>query len=91
MTNENQPAFPFNPYKELVDDFADEFRANGGINPIGLTKREYFAAKALQGLMTTLIPLENNHSCPNLENVKYCAELSVKAADELLEQLKNNP
>lgn len=57
----------------------------------GLSKREYFAGLAMQGLMTTLIPLTNNQSVPNFDNVKYCAELAVTAADELLKQLEKKP
>ena len=77
MENGKQPAFAVS--KEMCE------MPNGEINieeyPYGLTKREYFAAKALQGLMTTLIPLDNNQSCPNLE---YCVNMAVTAADELL-------
>lgn len=54
----------------------------------GLTKREYFAAMAMQGLMTTLIPLTDNQLCPNYDNVKYCANLAATAADELLKALE---
>lgn len=53
----------------------------------GLTKREYFAAMAMQGLLTNLFPTSDNQLCPNEENVKYMATLSVKASDELLTQL----
>lgn len=54
----------------------------------GLTKREYFAAMTMQGLMTTLIPLTDNQLCPNYDNVKYCANLAATAADELLKALE---
>lgn len=83
MENGNQPALPIKPYKELVDDFANNWAAWGGINPMGLTKREYFAAKALQGLLT--IYSEGQEAIvPNQDNVIYMACLAVKAADELL-------
>ena len=52
-----------------------------------LTIREYFAAMALQGLMTTLIPSGENTLCPNLENVEYMADLSVTAAEALIKSL----
>ncbi len=52
QTPDNQPAFPIKPYPELVGDFSDDFRAWGGINPLGITKEEYFASAALQGLLS---------------------------------------
>ena len=51
----------------------------------GLTKREYFAALAMQGLLSVYD--NNNHLVPNMPNVKYMAELSVTASDELIKQL----
>ncbi len=79
MENSIQPAFAVTREIAEMSEITEY--------PYGLTKREHFAAKALQGLMTTLIPLTDNGFCPNLENVKYCAELSVTAADELLRAL----
>ncbi len=38
--------------------------------------------------MTTLIPLRDNQSCPDHNNVKYCANLAATAADELLKALE---
>lgn len=53
---------------------------------IGLTKREYFAAKALQGLLSTY-DSNRNGLVPNNSNVKYIAKLAVSAADALLVEL----
>jgi hypothetical protein len=65
MKNADKPAFT------LQDDYSE--------NAYGLTKREYFAAKAMQGL------------CANPEQImetpEEIAELSIKFADELLKQL----
>ena len=49
-------------------------------NQTGLTKREYFSAKAMQGILS------------NRESHKYCsfidiAHMSVKQADELIKEL----
>lgn len=44
---------------------------------LGITKREYFAAMAMQGLVS---------SSPSVE--KLC-EVSIKVADELLKQLES--
>ena len=46
----------------------------------GLTKREYFAGLAMQGLMS--------NSKVNLNNINNISEC-VKIADELLKQLEN--
>lgn len=53
----------------------------------GLSKREYIAVNIMQGLMTTLIPLDVNQLCPNNENVSYMVNLSISAADELIKEL----
>jgi len=55
------------------------FPRTGGISHPGLTKREYFAAMALQGLLadpTTIIS-------------KTVAEDAVKLADHLIQSLSN--
>lgn len=49
--------------------------------PLGLTKREYFAAKAMQGLLS----IDTNWT----GNPKALANESVFIADCLLEALKN--
>ena len=67
---------------ELIHSFNHTPDTEGNFN--GLTKREYFAAMAMQGLMTTLIPSEQ---APNLENVSYMANLSAAAADALINAL----
>jgi hypothetical protein len=50
----------------------------------GLTKREYFAGLAMQGLLSIY---DNQNIVPNQDNAIYMAKLSVLAADELLKQL----
>lgn len=52
---------------------------------IGLTKREYFAAMAMQGLMA--VSDKGNFSSIE-ESMGTAAKLSIKAADELLKQLE---
>lgn len=51
---------------------------------VGLSKREMFAAMALQGLLG----FSHEENVPNLDNVSYCAKIAVIAADELLKQLE---
>jgi hypothetical protein len=71
--NANEPAFPgqFPPINIPIQ-----------IKP-GLTKREYFAAMAMQGIMgnPNTEPLEPVH-------FKNIAEDSIRIADELLKQLE---
>ena len=88
MKVKNQPAFP-------VEVSVNE---NGNLNGIqtsnhtgfemGLTKREYFAAKALQGLLS-IYDSNNTNIVPNKNNVEYMAKLAVSAADALLLELSN--
>lgn len=63
--NPNQPAFP---------------NRNAFKDQIGLTKREYFAALALQALLF--------HTGINMQNYKLHAQHATAAADSLIAQLK---
>lgn len=47
----------------------------------GLTKREYFAAMAMQGLCAN----------PHPGSITKVAKMSVECADELIKQLNENP
>jgi hypothetical protein len=68
MENGNQPAYP--QKKEFID-----------VDETGLTKREYFAAMAMQGILA-------NASWNDGGNPKHVSESSVVFADELLKQLE---
>ena len=80
MENSKQPAFAVS--REMC-----EMQNEIETYPYGLTKREYFAAKAMQGLLSAMSGLDNSQFLPNLDNTKYCADLAVSAADELLRAL----
>lgn len=77
---------PINPIVN-ADGYPSFDRAieNEPTSLIGLTKREYFAAKAMQGLLS--IYDTHNDIVPNETNIKYMAKLSVTAADALLTEL----
>lgn len=73
MNNSDKPAF--------VDG-----SSNGDIGSSGLTKREYFAGLAMQGMLANPSILQNANN-PHT----FCEELclaSVEQADELLNQLE---
>ena len=53
---------------------------------IGLTKREYFAGLAMQGLLA--LPDKGTFGSFD-EAIEWMCEVSVKFADELLKQLEN--
>lgn len=65
MKNGELPAHPWNPSRPRDNDSAHGFA--------GLTKREYFAGLAMQGLISTGQPVD----------IEWC----VRKADELLKEL----
>jgi hypothetical protein len=71
---------PENPAFPLGVEYSD-------IDEQGLTIRQHFAAMAMQGMLSCL----NVQDFPSNEiNIKYCAALSVIAADALIAEL-NKP
>lgn len=85
MKNSEQPAFPLKPYKELAHDYGDNFACYNGIDISGLTKREYFAAMAMQGLLANDWK-EQKHLDPECEKL---AVVAVNYANALLTALSN--
>ena len=93
MENSKQPINPSmwtrcgegeNDYRPLKDGHKTGHEVKFG----GLTKREYFAGKALQGLLS-LYDSDGDNIVPNNENLVYMAKLAVTAADALLSELSN--
>ena len=82
MKNADKPIYPFNEIdwnrssSEVTTYYSQES---------GLTKREYFAGLALQGIIAgrkdELYKIKD-------ETIKIYVELSIKSADELLKQLE---
>ena len=84
MKNGNQLAFP------TVDTIHPQTGERCEPLNVGLTKREYFAALAMQGLLASFVDKTGNGSW-GTEN-DMVAKISVELADELLKQLENqNP
>ena len=70
MENSNKPSYPVT--REVISNAH-----------VGLTKREYFAGLAMQGIMT------NNKTEPTIPiHFQNIAEDAVRIADELLKQLE---
>ena len=88
MENSNQPAFP----REFDPQLFKSPNPNGGWNNEaimklfgGLTKREYFAAMALQGILSTV----SGGVVIKHPVAKQIAHEAIIVADELLKQLEN--
>lgn len=79
MNNGNMPAMPMTCH-DTAFDFGDLPEVRKGLT-IGLSKREYFAAMAMQGIIT------HTTMSPDLKNA---AERAVYAADALLKALEAN-
>ena len=56
----------------------------------GLTKREYFAAKAMQGLLSNSEWMREYKGEKYLMETDILAEVSVKIADKLIKALNRN-
>lgn len=76
MNNSNQSAFPLaashGEYNDVIVPFAD-----------GLTKREYFAAKAMQGILSNR-ELINGYTSSSAKDV---ATFAIECADAILAEL----
>jgi hypothetical protein len=87
MTNPNDPVFATDTVDFELHAQALKEPENVGRGPLGLSKREYFAAMAMQGLLTSdkvrnVLNEHNTRAVPNL-----LAELSVEMADDLIAEL----
>lgn len=80
MKNANKSAYPFCGMDTTSGSASD---GDTFIKESGLTKREYFAAMAMQGL----IGQEYKHGEHELIISETIARRSLRAADELLKQL----
>jgi len=87
MKNSEQPITPC--LMQQVGE--DSFRANRHNDPkefnrpmIGLTKREYFAAMAMQGMLASGITIDVDKDRPFQTRAQTC----IMMADELLKQLE---
>lgn len=96
MKNSDQPISPCMMQRVADGDTKNSFRLHkegddkSYRTPMpGLTKREYFAAKALQGLMVQSIPGSHNSNQKNWNDER--AKFAVDMADALLDALEVTP
>ena len=78
-----------NNSKASAFGFAAQFNGESGFSH-GLTKREYFAAMAMQGYFSNSQIAKFRCTKTSEEDVVDIAKISVKAADALLKALNNN-
>ena len=87
MKNADKPINPIFARDNSLADEADEDYLFQTKSLTGLTKREYFAGLAMQGIIAgrkdELYKIKD-------ETIKIYVELSIKSADELLKQLEND-
>jgi hypothetical protein len=79
MENGKQPAYP-------VTEISEEYDVDI-IETLGLTKREYFAGLAMQGLLTRFIQEGKTDTCLTIFENKRIASEAVIMADNILEAL----
>ena len=79
MTNGNESAMP-------LSEFAYNMQYSSG-----LTKREYFAAMAMQGLLTRVPNRPNNETDLGVIELKRISEESTIMADALINALNDKP
>jgi hypothetical protein len=84
MENGNQP---INPCTIKGEQIYTDLPFTHDVNMIGLTKREYFAALAMQGLLSNPNIRRPNHDDEN--GHKEFANVCLQYADGLLKELDN--
>lgn len=85
MENSNQPAFPVQT--DVLNDAENDMQVIKGTP--GLTKREYIAAMAMQGLLANARLWENMEH-DDTQKHEWIAMQSKQYADELLKQLETS-
>ena len=87
MKNGDKPIHPTTSQKINETEFFEYNLPNKEKKYSGLTKREYFAGLAMQGILFN--PPYGHIDCKRGEDLIDIVKLSVDYADELLKQLEN--
>ena len=86
MKNADKPIYPTTSQKINETEFFEYELPNRQRQYSGLSKREYFAGLAMQGLLA--LPDKGTFGSFD-EAIEWICEASVKFADKLLKQLEN--
>lgn len=85
MNNADKPIHVKNG-ENMIHSFNSTDYSQGNFE--GLTKREYFAGLAMQGILSSQTEMRSNGFSLTKEEIKYICEESVLLADGILAQLE---
>lgn len=86
MENADKPIYPIKGVDDLYYNEKDEPYIKQVKPFLGLTKREYFAGLAMQGLISSC---DWNFTTFNKDLIEATSKNAIDLADELLKQLEN--
>ena len=87
MNVKNQPAFPVEVSVDENGNLRGSQTSNFSGFEMGLTKREYFTAKAMQGLLSNPEWIKEYKGEKYLMPSNIIAEVAIKTADTILAKL----
>lgn len=89
MKTKNTPAFPVEVSMDDNGNLRGSQTSNFSGFEMGLTKREYFTAKAMQGLLSNPEWMKEYKGEKYLMQSDIVAEAAIKTADNILSKLSN--
>lgn len=89
MKKQNKPAFPVEVSIDENGNLRGSQTSNFSGYEMGLTKREYFASKAMQGLLSNPEWMKEYKGEKYLMQSDILADIAIKTADNLLSKLSN--
>lgn len=89
MKTKNTPAFPVEVSMDDNGNLRGSQTSNFSGYEMGLTKREYFAAKAMQGILSNPEWMKEYKGEKYLMKSDIVAEVALKTADNILSKLSN--
>lgn len=89
MKSKNQPAFPVEVSVDEKGNLRGSQTSNFSGFEIGLTKREYFTAKAMQGLLSNSGWMKKYEGEKYLMQTDVIAKIAIQTADAILDKLSD--
>lgn len=89
MKLKNQPAFPVEVSVDENGNLRGSQTSNFSGFEMGLTKREYFAAKAMQGLLSNSSWMKEYQGEKYLMQTDVIAKIAIQTADAILDKLSD--